>query len=313
MKAVVFFCTMLAGIGSVSAQVGAPPKDQAPPDPARQSARPAGPAPAEPPPAPPLQPPAIPAAAGPAVANLATSAEDGAELERVYTLGDVSVSLSALSPTPMGVGRWIYTEQYGWLYLPYGDQYVVQAGGAEASAYVYAYYPEQGWTWLPAPWVAGVGPYPYGAVLGLYDPWLFGSHGSVNVGSNSWLGDGSSDGFAGGRPDGTGPGVPTGRHTDQHRVVLDRSPHAGPAFPRSDGPVSASHGYQGGGGTASGSSAGDGQSSHGASRSSMASSPSSSSGHGSETSGHAGGFTSAGGHAGADRGHGSSAGSALRR
>lgn len=56
-------------------------------------------------------------------------------------------------------GQWVYTEQYGWLWLPYDAQYT-WAPAAEAPL-MYAYGAELGWTWLSAPWLDGVGPRPY--------------------------------------------------------------------------------------------------------------------------------------------------------
>jgi len=63
-------------------------------------------------------------------------------------------------------GQWIYTSQYGWLWMPYAREYtyVSPDGGV---AYEYAYYPRAGWRWVYAPWVLGWGPSPY---WGYYGP-----------------------------------------------------------------------------------------------------------------------------------------------
>lgn len=54
-------------------------------------------------------------------------------------------------------GQWVFTAQYGWLYMPYGGRYVVTS----ANPYAYVYAPTFGWRWLSAPWVIGSGPYPH--------------------------------------------------------------------------------------------------------------------------------------------------------
>ena len=57
-------------------------------------------------------------------------------------------------------GQWTYTSQYGWIWLPYAQQYTYVSGDG-AAAYEYAYYPNGGWRWVYAPWVLGWGPSPY--------------------------------------------------------------------------------------------------------------------------------------------------------
>jgi hypothetical protein len=59
--------------------------------------------------------------------------------------------------SPATDGQWVFTSQYGWLYMPYGSRYVVTS----ASPYAYVYAPTFGWRWLSAPWVIGSGPYPH--------------------------------------------------------------------------------------------------------------------------------------------------------
>jgi hypothetical protein len=65
---------------------------------------------------------------------------------------------------PASSGQWVYTQQYGWLWMPYGDQYVSSAEGAYP--YEYVYRPTYGWTWLTAPWVWGWGPRIYFSIGG---------------------------------------------------------------------------------------------------------------------------------------------------
>lgn len=57
-------------------------------------------------------------------------------------------------------GEWVNTNQYGWVWVPYDQQYthVVEDSGV---AYEFVYYPSFGWRWVVAPWVLGIGPGPY--------------------------------------------------------------------------------------------------------------------------------------------------------
>ncbi len=70
------------------------------------------------------------------------------------------------TPTaPSPDGQWIYTESYGWVWMPYERSYTY-VSPAEDEAYAYVYYPRYGWSWIHAPWVIGVGPRPYWGRLG---------------------------------------------------------------------------------------------------------------------------------------------------
>ncbi len=71
-------------------------------------------------------------------------------------------------------GQWVYTQQYGWVWMPYGDGYTYVPPSGEGEPYEYVYYPSYGWTWVVAPWVWGWGPWPYFGVVG---PWHFGWYG----------------------------------------------------------------------------------------------------------------------------------------
>jgi hypothetical protein len=66
------------------------------------------------------------------------------------------------SPT----GQWVYTSQYGWVYMPYGSSYTYAPTVAGGDPYQYVYYPAWGWRWIAAPWVFGIGPRPYFGVYG---------------------------------------------------------------------------------------------------------------------------------------------------
>jgi hypothetical protein len=78
-------------------------------------------------------------------------------------------------------GQWVYTEQYGWVWMPYGDKFThVPPDGGVPNMYVY--YPEAGWCWVIAPWLWGWGPRPYFGMLG---PGFYGWWG---VGLGRWFG-----------------------------------------------------------------------------------------------------------------------------
>ena len=68
-----------------------------------------------------------------------------------------------VQPPAASAGQWVFTTQYGWLWMGYGAQYASASGGVP---YAYVYYPSTGWTWLAAPWVSGFGPRPYFGVYG---------------------------------------------------------------------------------------------------------------------------------------------------
>ena len=76
---------------------------------------------------------------------------------------------------PSTPGQWVYTSQYGWVWMPYGAAYT-SLPVADAYPDMYVYWPSVGWRWVVAPWVWGIGPRPY-----------FGSYGSARYG---WYGHG---------------------------------------------------------------------------------------------------------------------------
>jgi hypothetical protein len=67
---------------------------------------------------------------------------------------------------PAADGQWVDTSQDGWLWMPYGAQYVSEGSSGDEDPYAYVYEPSYGWTWVAAPWVWGWGPYPYFGTLG---------------------------------------------------------------------------------------------------------------------------------------------------
>jgi hypothetical protein len=76
----------------------------------------------------------------------------------------------AASKEPVATGQWVYTSQYGWVWIPYGEQYTYEPGDSDTYPYQYVYRVDLGWDWLIAPWVWGWGPLPY---FGYWGPWHF--------------------------------------------------------------------------------------------------------------------------------------------
>jgi hypothetical protein len=85
---------------------------------------------------------------------------------------------------PAPAGQWVYTEQYGWIWMPYDAAYT--RAPSDGEPYMFVYGPELGWTWVAAPWVWGWGPIPY-----------FGVYGGVRF---SWWGHGWGPGWRVHRP-----------------------------------------------------------------------------------------------------------------
>lgn len=84
-------------------------------------------------------------------------------------------------PAPTPPGQWVYTDQYGWLWMPYDNVFTyAPSGGATPNMYVY--YPSVGWTWVVAPWLFGYGPMPYFGVYGTA------GYGWWGVGLGAWYG-----------------------------------------------------------------------------------------------------------------------------
>ncbi len=103
---------------------------------------------------------------------------------------------------PPAKGQWVYTAQYGWLWMPYGIQYIYEppADGLDPQAFVY--YPTHGWKWVAAPWVWGWGVVPY---YGYHGPWYFAWYRGPTYVHPGWGGyrggwrNSGSGGFHGGR------------------------------------------------------------------------------------------------------------------
>jgi hypothetical protein len=60
-------------------------------------------------------------------------------------------------------GQWVFTSEYGWLWVPAG----AATSGADGVPYTYLYTPSYGWNWYVSPW--GAGAYHYG--LWVRHPW----------------------------------------------------------------------------------------------------------------------------------------------
>lgn len=63
-------------------------------------------------------------------------------------------------------GQWVSTQQYGWVWMAYGDAYSYVPPDGDGEPYAYLYYPAYGWTWVVAPWIWGFGPWPHFGVIG---------------------------------------------------------------------------------------------------------------------------------------------------
>jgi hypothetical protein len=68
-------------------------------------------------------------------------------------------------------GQWAYTTQYGWVWMPYGAEYVSASEGLGVVPTMYVYTPIGGWRWVAAPWVWGIGPTPWFAVGPAHFTW----------------------------------------------------------------------------------------------------------------------------------------------
>ncbi|HEY6004432.1 MAG TPA: hypothetical protein VIV57_16275 [Anaeromyxobacter sp.] len=81
----------------------------------------------------------------------------------------------AQAPASAPAGQWIYTQQYGWIWMPYADAYTYAPANGYGEPYAYVYYPAHAcWTWVAAPWVWGFGPWPF---FGVFGPARFGWYG----------------------------------------------------------------------------------------------------------------------------------------
>jgi hypothetical protein len=143
-------------------------------------------------------------------------------------------------------GQWVYTSQYGWVWMPHGNGYTnVPAGGAVPNMYVY--YPAVGWSWVVAPWVWGWGAMPWVGYAG------WGGYPWYGYGYGTWYGYARPYAYAswyggrywrGGSWHGVGPGYPAPPPPRSRYGAPLRSGGAIPAGPRPGGasPSRSGHG-----------------------------------------------------------------------
>lgn len=137
------------------------PQQTAPAPQPTPTAPPATPQPATPPAATPAPPAAAPQATTP---EQTTPPAQGTTTEGTAAPAQSAPVYTGTAPPP-GVpavpaqGQWVYTDQYGWIWVPEGATTVY----VQEQPYVYLYTPVYGWTWYGSPW--GPGRYYYG-------PWV---------------------------------------------------------------------------------------------------------------------------------------------
>jgi hypothetical protein len=135
--ALILFAMMVSLVAGTSPASASSHQQADPPDP--KSEEPSTPAPRDPPPPPP----------------------SSSERPKPPTTPPPDTARPHDSPD----GQWVWTTQYGWVWMPYGDDYThVPPDGSTPNMYVY--YPDAGWCWVVAPWLWGWGPMPYFGVLG---------------------------------------------------------------------------------------------------------------------------------------------------
>lgn len=98
-----------------------------------------------------------------------------------------SVQATAAAPaTPLPHGQWVYTSEYGWIWVPEGATTVA----VDDVPYVYLYTPEYGWTWYVSPW--GWGPFYVGEWVArpwhprVWHGWVAAPHVTVRLGPMRW-------------------------------------------------------------------------------------------------------------------------------
>jgi uncharacterized membrane protein YgcG len=137
------------------------------------------------------------------------------------------------STTP--AGQWVYTSQYGWVWMPYGNSYTyLPTSGSAPNMYVY--YPAVGWSWVIAPWVWGWGAMPWFGYAG------YGGYPWYGYGYGRWYGYARPYAYAGyygggyyhgGRWNGVGPGHAPPPHGGGYGAPRAPAPgvHAGAGAP----------------------------------------------------------------------------------
>jgi hypothetical protein len=110
----------------------------------------------------PPSPPSVP----PARAETRESDDDALGILQQAPGDGVGILQQGPASAPQGseagwTGQWVYTNQYGWVWMPYGRQYIDEGNYGDNSPHEYVYSPGLGWSWVAAPWLWGWGVYPY--------------------------------------------------------------------------------------------------------------------------------------------------------
>jgi hypothetical protein len=159
---VALILSLLLAPAIASAQSAGPP----PPDAEDiEMARPPDAGPGVQPPAPPAVPPSR-ASDRDQVGILQQRSGDGVGILQGSNDDAYGAQSAPVSPPPNQTGQWVYTSQYGWVWMPYGQRYVDEGTYGAASPYQYVYCVGVGWSWVAAPWLWGWGAYPYFGVWG---------------------------------------------------------------------------------------------------------------------------------------------------
>jgi hypothetical protein len=117
---------------------------------------------------PPAQPPGPPPTEAPPLPAEGTSAEGLPQPPPPDSTPPPSAQ-AAPQPAPPAAappGQWVYTAQYGWLWIPYSRAYTYVPPDPQVYPDQFVYYPAYGWRWVVAPWVYGYGPSPFWGPLG---------------------------------------------------------------------------------------------------------------------------------------------------
>jgi hypothetical protein len=116
------------------------------------------------PPAPPVTPPAPPQDSGSDQVGILQQ-DDGVGILQGGS-DEVSSAPAPQAQASSAAGQWVYTNQYGWVWMPYGQQYVDEAAWGAPTPYQFVYSIGVGWRWVAAPWLWGWGHYRGGYVRG---------------------------------------------------------------------------------------------------------------------------------------------------
>jgi hypothetical protein len=145
------------------------------------------------------------------VDELAQAGEPAQQDEQEATSPPTAAPKEAPPPAPSQVpeppassvpeGQWVYTTQYGWIWMPYADAYTYVPPSGYGAPYMYVYYPVySSWAWVSAPWVWGYGPWPYFGVYGAFNFAWYGHYGHGHYGHGYYGHHGHGHGYYGHAP-----------------------------------------------------------------------------------------------------------------